>query len=687
MTFLKANTSAVLQMGPFLDEDDGKTPETTLTINTSDVRLSKGGNDFAAKTSATATTHDENGWYKVTLSASDLNFANGRLIVSIDVAGALPVWREFQVVDAQAYDSLYANQGDKLEVDLVKIDGQDTDGNNATLNLKQLNCQNADGDAIVAFSTDVGSHGLHTRGGQNGAGQYNEGNASGGKGMHNQGRISQPGMQNNGVNSHGMYNQGNGSGHGQYNYGGAGGDGQNNLGGATSGNGATFQKGAGGSYDIDADELQNIPSAADNADAVWDEPIAGHTTGTTFGGKNQKVVPSETINDYKADVSGLSTFDHTTDEVDIGAVKGAGVTGVNDFKADVSGLSTFDHTTDEVDIGAVKGAGVTGVNDFKADVSGLSTFDHTTDEVDIGAVKGTGVTDVDDFKADVSGLSTFDPSTDEVDIGKVKGAGVTGVNDFKANVSGLSTFDPATDEVDVGKVNGATVTGVNDFKADVSGLSTFDHTTDEVDIGAVKGAGVTGVNDFKADVSGLSTFDPSTDEVDVGAVSGTPVSSVNDFKADVSGLGTLAGQATINNNVLANNVDIGVVDGKVDTLQTDIDDIQLSLVTITNDIDQILVDTTSLTAGVQLSTQGKADVKDQVDTALTSDTVAQNPPGAPAATPTVHGLLSFLYAGRAFEVEQTQTKTTMKNSSGTPIHEADFFEDDTVTRSGKFGAP
>lgn len=47
------------------------------------------------------------------------------------------------------------------------------------------------------------------------------------------------------------------------------------------------------------------PSAADVADAVWDEAIADHTTGTTFGGKNQKVVPSETINDYKA--TGFST--------------------------------------------------------------------------------------------------------------------------------------------------------------------------------------------------------------------------------------------------------------------------------------------------------------------------------------------------------------------------------------------
>jgi hypothetical protein len=49
----------------------------------------------------------------------------------------------------------------------------------------------------------------------------------------------------------------------------------------------------------------NDPTAASIADAVWDEAIADHTTATSFGAKNQKVVPSETAADYKADVSNL----------------------------------------------------------------------------------------------------------------------------------------------------------------------------------------------------------------------------------------------------------------------------------------------------------------------------------------------------------------------------------------------
>lgn len=39
--------------------------------------------------------------------------------------------------------------------------------------------------------------------------------------------------------------------------------------------------------------------------AVWDDVLADHTTVGTFGSKNQNLVPSETLNDYKADLSTL----------------------------------------------------------------------------------------------------------------------------------------------------------------------------------------------------------------------------------------------------------------------------------------------------------------------------------------------------------------------------------------------
>ena len=59
-----------------------------------------------------------------------------------------------------------------------------------------------------------------------------------------------------------------------------------------------------------ANALEQAPSgtgasAATIADAVWDEAKADHTAAGSFGETNQKVVPSETINDYKA--TGFST--------------------------------------------------------------------------------------------------------------------------------------------------------------------------------------------------------------------------------------------------------------------------------------------------------------------------------------------------------------------------------------------
>lgn len=83
------------------------------------------------------------------------------------------------------------------------------------------------------------------------------------------------------------------------------------------------------------------PTTGQIADAVWDEAISGHTTAGTFGAKNQKVVPSETVGDYKADVSGLATAANlqTVDEnvdailVDTGTTIPAQITNLNDLSA------------------------------------------------------------------------------------------------------------------------------------------------------------------------------------------------------------------------------------------------------------------------------------------------------------------------------------------------------------------
>lgn len=82
------------------------------------------------------------------------------------------------------------------------------------------------------------------------------------------------------------------------------------------------------------------PTADQNADAVWDEAISGHVVGDTFGAKNQKAVPSETTNDYKA--TGFST--HSA--ADIWSAAGRALSTPNDYKADVSALALASVCTD-----------------------------------------------------------------------------------------------------------------------------------------------------------------------------------------------------------------------------------------------------------------------------------------------------------------------------------------------------
>ena len=54
MLFLKQSTAVTVKIGPFVDEDDGKTAETGLTISQADVRLTKNGGNMAQKNESSA---------------------------------------------------------------------------------------------------------------------------------------------------------------------------------------------------------------------------------------------------------------------------------------------------------------------------------------------------------------------------------------------------------------------------------------------------------------------------------------------------------------------------------------------------------------------------------------------------------------------------------------------------------
>jgi hypothetical protein len=120
MMLLKQSTAVDLPVGPFVDATDGVTPETALTITQPDVRLKKNGGAWAQKSAAQTLSHEENGWYEVSLSTTDTDTL-GHLMLAIYESGALPVWREFMVVVASTYDNAVTN-GLAGAVELAAVD-------------------------------------------------------------------------------------------------------------------------------------------------------------------------------------------------------------------------------------------------------------------------------------------------------------------------------------------------------------------------------------------------------------------------------------------------------------------------------------------------------------------------------------------------------------------------------------
>lgn len=136
MLFLKQSNNASAIIGPFVDDADGKTAETGLTITQADLRISKNGGAFAQTSTAAGNvaTHVENGYYEYTVSDTDSNTL-GRLIVAISESGALPVWREFMVLPAMIYDSFVAGT-DRLDTNVTHIadTAQTANDNGADIN-------------------------------------------------------------------------------------------------------------------------------------------------------------------------------------------------------------------------------------------------------------------------------------------------------------------------------------------------------------------------------------------------------------------------------------------------------------------------------------------------------------------------------------------------------------------------
>jgi hypothetical protein len=116
-------------IGPFVDSGDGVTVEDGLTIDAADIRLSVNGGNIAAKNSGGG-THDELGYYTITLDATDTATV-GRLQVMVAETGALPVYHEFQVLEEAIYDGMFAASAARIPADVTAISGDTTAADNA----------------------------------------------------------------------------------------------------------------------------------------------------------------------------------------------------------------------------------------------------------------------------------------------------------------------------------------------------------------------------------------------------------------------------------------------------------------------------------------------------------------------------------------------------------------------------
>jgi hypothetical protein len=117
MRELRQSTSVDLPIGPFVDATDGVTAETALTLTQPDIRLKKNAAAWAQKNAAQTLSHEENGWYEVTLDATDTGTL-GQLMLAVHESGALPVFHEFSVITAEAWDAKYAGTGVGMRADV-----------------------------------------------------------------------------------------------------------------------------------------------------------------------------------------------------------------------------------------------------------------------------------------------------------------------------------------------------------------------------------------------------------------------------------------------------------------------------------------------------------------------------------------------------------------------------------------
>lgn len=120
--YLKQSTaSQEVPLGHFVDDTDGKTAETALSIANTDIKLWVAGATTLASKNSGGATHIAGGVYYCVLDATD-TATLGSLVIFVAVSGALAVRVECVVLAANIYDSMIGG-GDILDVSVTQLLG------------------------------------------------------------------------------------------------------------------------------------------------------------------------------------------------------------------------------------------------------------------------------------------------------------------------------------------------------------------------------------------------------------------------------------------------------------------------------------------------------------------------------------------------------------------------------------
>lgn len=121
---LKQSTAATLRVGPFMDATDGVTPETGVTLGAADqaeiLKATGATVDISAATWAAIT--GAGGWYDLSLTTSHTDTLGMLTVIVQDTSVCMPVFVRAMVLPAVVYDSLVGGT-DNLQVDTVQLSG------------------------------------------------------------------------------------------------------------------------------------------------------------------------------------------------------------------------------------------------------------------------------------------------------------------------------------------------------------------------------------------------------------------------------------------------------------------------------------------------------------------------------------------------------------------------------------